>query len=151
MSVKDTLSSQNSNLHLNCSCPRLLPARPVPKIILKSHKGKALFLHAMLAVLFICQDPAHCFLHFPCNSAEWFHTLVTAGSTKPSSSWGLHRSTGGGEHLKPLREVKYKISWPLEAQQSPKISSLDAVSSSSPVQKLSALSSVTVRLRGIKN
>lgn len=100
----------------------------------------------MLAVLFICQDPAHCFLQFPCNSAEWFHALVTAGSTKPSSSWGLHRSTGGGEHLKPLREVKYKISWPLEAQQSPKISSLGAVSCSSPVQELSALSSVTVRL-----
>lgn len=86
------------------------------------------------------------FLQFPCNSAEWFHTLVTVGSTKPSSSWGLHTSTGGGEHLKPLREVKYKISWPLEAQKSPKISSLDAVSCSSPTQGLSALSSVTVGL-----
>lgn len=93
---------------------------------------------------------AYCFHQFPCALSKMVPHLSDCGIDQtPASSWGLHRSTewGGAEHLKGLREVNYKISWSLEkTRKSPKISSLDAVSCSSPILGISALCWVTVRL-----
>lgn len=105
-----------------------------------------LFPHVLLAVLFICQGSAHCFHQFPCTFSKMVPHLAM-GSTKPSQFLGaaqIHR--GGEEHLKGLREVENKIPGSLEARKSPKISSLDAVSCSSPIQGISALCWATVRL-----
>lgn len=105
-----------------------------------------LFPHVLLAVLFICQGSAYCFHQFPCTFSKMVPHLAM-GSTKPSQILGaaqIHRE--GEEHLKGLREVENKIPGSLEARKSPKITFLDAVSCSTPIQGISALCWATVRL-----